>query len=145
MAYDIAWQKERLKKGEIPYDLYLDFVKDYENEKKKVAKELENGSKGVSNPELCVNFAVNYSTKLAPVWSSASYTDKQRLQFLLFPEGIFYNRAADRCRTTGVNDVFAYIAVQERLLQKCKSRTPLKNFESAAWVVPTRIELVSRV
>ncbi len=122
---DIAWQKERLKKGEIPYDLYLDFVKDYEDEKKKVAEELEKGSRGVSNPELFVNFAVNYSTKLAPVWSSANYTDKQRLQFLLFLEGIFYNRVEDRCRTTGVNDAFAYIAVQKWLLQKCKSRTSL--------------------
>ena len=142
---DITWQKERLKKGEIPYDLYLDFVKDYEDEKKKVAEELENGSKGVSNPELCVNFAVNYSTKLAPIWSSASYSSQQKLQFLLFPEGIFYNRAEDRCRTTGINEAFAYIAEQERLLQKCKSRTSLKNIESMAWVVPTGIEPVSKV
>ncbi len=85
------------------------------------------------NTELCVEFAVTYSAKLAPVWSSASYTDKQKLQFLLFPEGIFYNRAEDKCRTTGINPAFAYIAELERLLQKCKSRTPLKNFESAAW------------
>ena len=142
---DVAWQKERLKKGEIPYDLYLDFVKDYEDEKKKITEELAKGSKGVSNPELCVNFAVTYSTKLAPVWSSASYTEKQRLQFLLFPEGIFYNRAEDRCRTTGVNEAFAYIAEIEQFLKESKSRTSLENFESAAWVARTRIELVSRV
>ncbi|RYZ23107.1 MAG: recombinase family protein [Chitinophagaceae bacterium] len=142
---DIAWQKERLKKGEIPYDLYLEFVADFEKEKKAITDELAKGTKGVSNPELCVNFAVNYSTKLAPVWSSASYTEKQRLQFLLFPEGIFYNRAEDRCRTTGVNDVFSYIADLERLLQESKSRTSLKKLESAAWVARTRIELVSRV
>ena len=138
-------QKTRLKKEEIPYGLYLEFVTDFEKEKKKIQEELTPGSKGVSNPELCVEFAVTYSTKLAPVWSSASYTDKQRLQFLLFPEGIFYNRVEDRCRTTGVNDVVAYIAVQERLLQKCKCRTSLKNFESAAWVVPAGIEPASKV
>jgi site-specific DNA recombinase len=134
-----------LKKRGNTYDLYLDFVKDYEDEKKKVAEELENGSKGVSNPELCVNFAVNYSTKLAPMWSPASYSNQQKLQFLLFPKGIFYNRAEDRCRTTGINEAFAYIAELERLLQKCKSRTSQKKFDSAALVVPTRIELVSKV
>ncbi|RYF87204.1 MAG: hypothetical protein EON98_01300 [Chitinophagaceae bacterium] len=133
---DVAWQKERLKKGEIPYDLYLEFVADFEKEKKTITDELAKGSKGVSNPELCVNFAVNYSTKLAPVWSSASYTEKQRLQFLLFPEGIFYNRAEDKCRTTGVNGVFSYVAGLERLLQESKSRTSLKKLESAAWVAP---------
>ena len=142
---NIAWQKERVKKGEIPYELYLDFIKDYEDEKKKIGKELEKGSKGVSNPELCVQFAVNYSVKLKSTWTSASYRDQQRLQFLLFPEGIFYNRAEDKCRTTGVNEAFAYIAELERFLQKCKSRTSLKNLENAAWVARTRIELVSRV
>ena len=142
---DIAWQKERLKKGEIPYELYLEFVADFEKEKKAITNELAKGSKGVSNPKLCVNFAVNYSTKLAPVWSSATYTEKQRLQFLLFPEGIFYNRAEDKCRTTGVNDVFSYIAELERLLQESKSRTSQKNFESAAWVARTGIEPVSKV
>jgi hypothetical protein len=110
----------------------LDFIKDYEEEKKRLVEELGKGSKGTSNPELCVEFAVSYPTKLAPTWSSASYTDKQRLQFLLFPEGIFYNRAEDKCRTTGVNEAFAYIPKLDRFLQKCKSRTSLKNFESAA-------------
>ena len=142
---DIAWQKERLKKGEIPYDLYLDFIKDYEEEKRKIVEELQKGSKGVSNPELCIQFAVNYSTKLKPTWASASYSDQQRLQFLLFPEGILYNRAEDKCRTAGVNEAFAYIAELERFLQKCKSRTSQKSFDSAAWVASTGIEPVSKV
>ena len=140
---NIAWQKERVKKGEIPYDLYLDFIKDYEEEKKKIVEQLQKGSKGVSNPELCVQFAVNYSIKLKPTWTFASYTDQQRLQFLLFQEGIFYNRAEDKCRTTGVNEAFAYIAELERLLQKCKSRTSRKNFDSAAWVASAGIEPAS--
>jgi hypothetical protein len=116
-------------------------VTDFEKEKRKIQEELTTRAPRVSNPELCVEFAFNYSTKLSPMWSSASYTDKQRLQFLLFPEGIFYNRAEDRCRTTGLNDAFAYFAVQERLLQKSKSRTSLKNFESAAWVASTGLHL----
>jgi hypothetical protein len=116
--YNIERQKTRLKKEELPYKFYLEFEADFQKEKKKIQEELTPGSKGVSNPELCVEFAVTYSTKLAPVWSSASYTDKQSLQFLLFPEGIFYKRVEDSCRTTGVNDAFAYIAHQERLLQE---------------------------
>lgn len=56
--------------------VYLEFVADFEKEKKKIQKELAPDSQGVSNPELCVEFAVTYSSKIAPVWSSASYTDK---------------------------------------------------------------------
>lgn len=31
---DIAWQKERLKKGEIPYELYLEFVADFKRKRR---------------------------------------------------------------------------------------------------------------
>jgi hypothetical protein len=33
----------------------------------------------------------------------------------------------------------------EWLLPKCKSRTSIRNFDSAAWVAPTGIEPVSKV
>ncbi|MDQ3846109.1 MAG: septation ring formation regulator EzrA [Bacteroidota bacterium] len=136
---NIERQKARLKKEEIPYELYLEFVADYEKEKKDIQDELAKASTGVSNPELCVDFAVTYSLKLASTWRSAGYSDKQKLQFLLFPEGIFYNRAEDRCRTDNVNPAFGYIADLERLSEKNKSRTTLKNLERAAWVAP-RVE-----
>jgi site-specific DNA recombinase len=142
---EIEWQKGRVKKGEIPYDLYAEFLKEYEGEKKKISEELQKDSKGVSNPLRCVQFAVNYSAKLKPVWTSASYTEQQKLQFLLFPEGIFYNRAEDKCRTDNINPAFAYVVELERLLQKCESRTSQKNFDSAAWVASTGIEPVSKV
>lgn len=136
----IEKQKRRLEDEEIPYAIYLEFVTKYEKEKKKVAEEIEKGSKGVSSPLRCVQFAVNYSCKLKPVWTSASYTAQQKLQFLLFPEGIFYNRAEDKCRTDNINPAFACVAELERLLQKCESRTSQKNFDSAAWVASPRIE-----
>jgi site-specific DNA recombinase len=147
--YDIAKNverlKTRLKNEEIPYDLYLEFLADFEKEKKEIADQLAKCSKGVSNPEKCIEFAINYSMKLPSVWSSAKYSDKQRLQFLIFPEGLFYNREEDKCRTDNANEVFQYIAELKRLLQESKSRTHLKKIESAALVVPTGIEPVSKV
>ena len=138
-------QKTRLKKEEIPYDLYLEFIADFEKEKKKTLDELAKCSKGVSNPEMCVEFAINYSMKLPSVWDCAKYSDRQRLQFLIFPEGISYNRKEDRCRTNKANGAFEYIAELKRLLQESKGRTLIKKLESAAWVVPPRIELGSKV
>lgn len=142
---NIERQKERLKKEEIPYELYLEFVGGYEQEKKKIVQEMTTGAQGVSNPELCIEFAVNYAAKLTPMWTFANYTEKQRLQFLLFPQGIFYNRKEDRCRTFGVNPVFGCIAALARVSGERKSRISSKNFESAAWVAPTGIEPVSGV
>ena len=142
---DIERQKKRLKKEEIPYDLYLEFIADLEKEKKKTLDELAKCSKGVSNPEMCVDFAINYSMKLSSVWDCAKYSDRQRLQFLIFPEGIPYNRKEDRCRTDNVNGAFEYIAELKRLLQESKGRTLIRKLENAALVVPTGIEPVSKV
>ncbi len=114
-------------------------------DKKKISDKLAKCSKGVSNPEMCVEFAVNYSMKLPSVWDCANYRDRQRLQFLIFPEGIPYNRKEDKCRTNNANGAFEYIAEVKRLLQESKGRTVLKKLESAALVVPPRIELGSKV
>ena len=74
-------QQKRLKKEEIPYDLYLEFIVDLEKEKKKTLDELAKCSKGVSNPEMCVEFAVNYSMKLPSVWDCAKYSDRKDFNF----------------------------------------------------------------
>ena len=88
---------------------------------------------------------LDYSLKLPSLWSSAGYFERQRLQFLVFPEGIFYNRKEDKCRTHNANGAFQYIAELKRLLEESKSRTLSKKIESAALVVPTGIEPVSKV
>jgi site-specific DNA recombinase len=132
--------KTKLKNEEISYALYLEFVAELEKERQEIEDELAKPAKGVSNPEKCIEMAISYSTKLAPVWSSAKYTDRQRLQFLVFPTGIFYNRKTNECRTEEVNPVFEYIAELERVLEENKSRTSLKNSECAAWVEDNGVE-----
>ena len=138
-------QKKRLMEEQISYELYLEFKGIYEKEKKELEAEIAKCGKGVSNPQECIDFALEYSLKLPSLWSSARYTEQQRLQFLLFPDGIFYNREEDRCRTDNVNGAFQYIAELKRLLQESKSRTLLKKTKDAALVVPTGIEPVSKV
>lgn len=132
----LARQKKRLKEEEITYDLYLEFKGEYEKEKKELQDELANSGNGVSNPQECVDFALDYSLKLPSLWSSAGYTERQRLQFLIFPEGIFYNRKEDECRTHNANGAFQYIAELKRLLEESKSRTIFKMQNTAALVAP---------
>ena len=136
--------KTRLKNEEISYTLYLEFAGDFQKERKQIEEELAKPSKGVSNPEKCIDFAITYSMKLATVWSSANYHDQQRLQFLVFPEGIFYNRKIDKCRTEKVNAVFSYIVSLERAIAEKKSGTTPKDLACAALVEPTGVEPVSK-
>ena len=114
-------------------------------EKKELQDELAKSGNRVSNPQECIDFALDYSLKLPSLWSSAGYTEKQRLQFLLFPKGMFYDKKKDECRTDEVNGVFSYIADVAQVLKQSKIRNSKKNFDVAALVVPTGIEPVSKV
>ena len=64
---------------------------------------------------------INLSSKLATVWDLSDYKGKQELQFLLFPDGIYYNRKTEGCRTPKVNEVFSYISSLQRALGQEKS------------------------
>jgi site-specific DNA recombinase len=85
-----------------------------------------------------------FCLKIAFKWLSADYFTKQQIQFLVFPEGISYNKKTDECRTTRINSVFSYIAhLQQGFTQK-KSGIPELNLDYAALsasVAGSRIEL----
>lgn len=49
------------------------------------------------------------------------YADKQQLQNLIFPEGMYYNRKNDQCRTPRINSVFAYMTALTQFSGKEKT------------------------
>jgi hypothetical protein len=51
---------------------------------------------------------------------------------MLFPEGIWYDRETDRCRTTRIKYVFSYIAYLKQLIVKKKRGIPELNREYAS-------------
>ena len=113
--------EERFIEEEINADLYKKFSEKYVLEKREVEEHLLKASKQVSNLEECVDMTIDFTAKMPFKWQSANYYTKQQIQFLVFPEGIRYNRKTDQCRTTSVNAVFAYIAyVMHELTQQKK-------------------------
>ncbi len=61
---------------------------------------------------------------IKPFLSSASYENKQRLQKLIFPSGILYNKQKGEVRTSKINSLFAQIEPLERGLSKKKKGNP---------------------
>ena len=82
----------------------------YREEKKEIELQLAKTGKKVSNLDQHIKAAIEFSSKLATVWHTSDYAQKQALQFLVFPDGIYYNRKKDRCRTPKVNEVIRYFA-----------------------------------
>lgn len=129
---------------EINADLYNKYAEKYTLEKKEIEQHLVNAAKQVSNLEECVDIAIGFASKLPFKWLSADYFTKQQIQFLVFPEGISYNKKTDECRTTRINSVFSYIAHLQQGLSQKKSGIPELNLDYAALsasVAGSRIEL----
>ena len=85
----------------------------------------------MSNLEECIDLALDFCSKLATAWDLSDYKGKQDLQFLMFPEGIWYDRKSEGCRTGKVNSFFSWIASQEGLSggnkngnDQCKLKVP---------------------
>lgn len=75
-----------------------------------IYKSLAKNFKKVSNLELLIDNAITMASKLASLWDSSDYADKETLQKLVFAEGLSYCRKTNECPTLRVNSVFHYIA-----------------------------------
>ncbi len=102
--------EERYVLEEITREMYDKFQSRFRQEKEAFTKELAKYGNKVSNLEEYIDAAIHFSSKLATGWDLGDYADKMALQFLVFPEGMLYNRKNDECRTTRVNEVFSYFA-----------------------------------
>ena len=124
--------EERFIEEEINAELYNKYIVKYTDELKEIEPQLLKASNKVSNLEECIDTAINFAVNLPSRWLSADYYTKQRLQFLVFPEGISYDRANDKCRTKRINSVFSYIAYLKQLTLKKERGIPELNLDYAS-------------
>ncbi len=66
-------------------------------------QKLEGTENTVSNPPLVIQNAVKICSKLSKMWVFGDYDQKVKLQELVFPSGIKYDRQNDEYRTIKVN------------------------------------------
>ncbi len=95
---------------EITAEQYHKFVPKFKEEQYQILQQLEKSKAGGSNREKAAEKIMQLCMNLPSLWQQSNYTNKQKLQFLVFPDGIEYNRKKDQCRTLKVNPVFSYVA-----------------------------------
>jgi site-specific DNA recombinase len=135
--------EERFIEEEINAELYHKYYSKYVEEKKEMEREIDQGSNEVSNLDKCVDLAVNFASRMRLKWLSGDYAVRQQIQFLLFPEGINYDRKTDGCRTTRINNVFLYLAYLQQIMTKKKRGIPELNLNYASlssWVAGAGLE-----
>ena len=65
----------------------------------------------LSNLEKALDIALKKAPKLSSMWTNGNLAEKRKIQKMVFPDGIEYDRKNDEYRTFRVNSFFSYIPV----------------------------------
>jgi len=80
-----------------------------------------------SNLKKAIEKSLKISENISQIWVSADFYDKQKLQYLLFPEGMLYDKENNAVRTTKINSLFHQIAVESGVSEEIKKGNPLQD------------------
>jgi site-specific DNA recombinase len=136
--------EERFIEEDINRDMYAKYSERYKAERTEIMAQIQKSGAGVSNLDKCIDKAIDYAAKLTPLWEHSDYAGKQMLQNLVFPEGMYYDRKNDGCRTPKVNGVFHYISTLAGVAGHEKSGSTVDENNSAALVELAGVEPASK-
>lgn len=136
--------EERFVKEEISQELYLKYQDKFKEEARQIQDKIQKSAVQVSNLQECADTVIDYAVNLRNSWDSADYKEKVRLQYLLFPEGIRYNKRTNECRTTKIERTFLWMLCNSKSYQKKKVGIPQLNLRHTDLVEPGRFELPSK-
>lgn len=137
--------EERFVLGEITKEQHVKYSSLYGKQIEAIEQEIDQSGKISSNLELAVEKGLKYAQNLRQLWVSSDYHEKQRLQYLVFPEGMMYNKQKDEVLTTRINSIFGQIALLSMTSRENQKGNPLADCLFGSHVVPTGIEPVSSV
>ncbi len=79
-------------------------------EQRERAQEIATHQNPGSNHEEAIEKALQIASKLPSLWASSPIKQKERLQKLVFPEGMYYDGKKGAVRTGNVNSLFALVS-----------------------------------
>jgi site-specific DNA recombinase len=132
--------EERYVLEELTQDLFLKYREKFKQERLEIYQRLQKTGAHGSNLEEIIETVLNYALNLPKTWADSHFTGKQKLQSIVFPEGIAYNKKIDEVRTTKPNPTFLWIAQQQQDAGENKCGIAPLGLSYAACVGPLGIE-----
>lgn len=121
-------------------ETYNKFIAKYRAEKAKFLEAMQDCGNYSSNLSDYYINALRFSMKLPTVWASSSVSVKEKIQNVIFPEGVYYNHKNGSFRTKRINEVFIDIARLAGLSRDEKTGQLMVNSELSSQVVQTGFE-----
>ena len=101
------------------------------NEENEILKDLEENEIPSSNLKNQIFEAGVLCSKLPLLWQHSDYAEKEILQKLVFPEGLYFNKKLQSVRTPKINEVFSQIThLSSDVAQNEKGLSVTKNTKS---------------
>lgn len=126
--------------GEIDKDIYCKFKGQFDKQLTQISEDIQKSTFNLSNLDTALDNALEYALELPKIWASGNLEEKRRIQKMVFPSGIRYNRELDTYRTIGVNTIFRDISRIQRDAEGNKKRTSSKNMNLSSSVAGTGLE-----
>ncbi len=135
--------EERFAIGEIDNTIYTKFKAKYEEEQKSLDSNLLDSTISSSNLQIAIDKALEMSSKLSELWASGDLPQKKKIQQLVFPSGMGYDKSKGRVQTERVNSIFFSIPLLSTDLAKIKSGESVDFNQFSARVTPTGFKPVT--
>lgn len=133
--------EERFVTGEIDQVLYTKYRDKFRENIRQIESELDSSKNQLSNLQKSAQNCLELALKLPSTWKNANFNRKQRIQKIVFPEGIYYDRKKDDYRTSRINLLFSAIPYLTGLVDAYKNGDSDILAKIPTWVVPHRLEL----
>lgn len=125
---------------EMSKETFEEFFSELSEEERKIKDQLGKINNSISNPEEVIEKALIISSKLPIIWASSNIKGKERLQKMLFPQGIVYDRENKVFRTEETNSVFDLISQLQRSSGENENGQTTPKSDLSNWVVPSGFE-----
>ena len=135
--------EDRYIDEELDKELYHKHRDKLRKEEAEIHEELEKLEQQASNFDGCIDTAVSIASQLDRLWIESEYNMKQKLQNLVFPEGINYDKENRQCRTGRVNWIFEIIACISKNIKNKKTEQSDGLSDLSGLVARTGIEPVT--
>ncbi len=119
--------EERFVLNEITKEQFDKFTSKYSDELNQLTQEIKTNANSSSNLEKAIEKGLKIAENISQLWVSSDYYEKQQLQYLLFPDGLLYDKKNDTVRTNRINTLFREIALNKRVSVKTKKDNSYKN------------------
>lgn len=98
--------KVRFGMGEIDRDIYSATSEHLNEQLSQITKGLQEADKDLSNEQKYINDVIAMSCKLGTLWQEGDFRTRQKLQNLVYPKGILFDKHLGSYRTDNENEVF---------------------------------------